>query len=210
MTRDEAVVQIQRLLGLRTDLTSEIIGALKDEQVELESRPILPWFLISEISSISTVSGEERVQVPTDFIREVDGDALYRYDSSGPTWTALVKDDVEYLRGYYAGATGAPKAYALEGKYFRLFPTPDDSYTLKLVYYKEDSKLDTNIENNWLKYAPALLIGGAGLRVAEYIRDKDAISIFQAMQADAFRRLDIEDTARDMANRNTLFIAGGA
>ena len=76
-------------------------------------------------------------------------------------WTPLPKDSLEILRDTYPGE-GTPKAYALDNRYYRIFPTPDASYKLKHIYYKQDTSLSTNIENQWLKYAPFLMIGVAG------------------------------------------------
>ena len=209
MLRDEAVARIQRILGYRTDKTSEIIDALVDAQVNLEKEPIKPWFLLTEIASINTVAGDERVPVPSDFLLEYEDDALFKYDSAAlPAykWVPLRKDHLQVLRHDFSGS-GAPRAYSLDGDYFRLFPTPDAIYTLKQIYYAEDASLTANIENGWLKNIPDLLIGIAGIKMAGPIRDASALKIFVDMERSSRTRLFQANEARQHTNHE--YVMGG-
>jgi len=212
MTRAEAVTLIQRQLAFRTNLEDEIIAELQAAQIQLEAEAIKPWFLVSEDSYIDTTSDEQRVAVPSDFIEEVD-EAVLRYvpdDVSGDDPEIdLIKGDYDELRKTYSDEdtgtveAGAPEAYALLGNYFRIFPTPDDTYTLHMIYYKQDTTLSTNVENNWLKYVPYLLMGVAGQQIAGGpLRDKDAFAIFQSWEAKGRDALMRKNTSRDVANRN--------
>ena len=137
MTRDEAVTRIQRTLGFTTANTTEIRDALQDSQVELERSAELPWFLLSEVASISTVKDEERILLPTDFLREWEDDALWYFngtaDLDADKWVPLTKDDIQFLRGHRPSTGPPPEAYAIDGLYFRIFPTPDAVYTLKQI-----------------------------------------------------------------------------
>lgn len=208
MLRDDAVARIKRRLLYRSGSTidADIVNALQDAQVRLEGRPFLPWFLVSEVSSILTTSGEERIPLPTGFIREIEQDALWYYNSAAATdeqWTPLMKDDLDALRSAYPGV-GAPKAYALLDDYFRIFPTPDAAYTLKMIFYKEDTVLDTNVENGWLLHAPWLMIGEAGADIAASLGMEKAEMRFDKQAADAVRDLFIETTAREEAGRSRV------
>ena len=184
MTRDEAVNRIQVLLGFRTDLVTVIQNALLDAQVEIEMEPELPWFLQTEVAFSPTVDGEERKELPDDFIKEIDEDALWLYQAEledDEQWTPLIKEDISLLRRKLP-ASGPPRAYAIDGRYFRLFPKPDGVYILKLMYFAKDDTLTTNIENRWLKYAPSILIGVAGKKVASAARDTTAHAEFADME----------------------------
>jgi hypothetical protein len=197
-------------MAFRTNLDSEIIDALQDAQVELERGPTLPWFLEAEVSSISTVSGEERVKLPSDFIREWDDDPLWYYNASaadvGDVWVPLAKDELEILRETYPGS-GAPLGYNLDAKYFRLFPTPDAIYVLKMIYYKHDQVLSTNIENLWLEHYPLLLVGMAGGALTSGTRDKDGITLFAKMEIKNRRIMIIDTEARTHASKR--YVMGG-
>ncbi len=210
MNRATAVSRIQLKLGFRTDQETNIINALQDAQAKLELRPLLPWFLRSEMSEETTTIGEERLAIPTDFLREDEENALWLFDSAASddedVWTELIKDDESVLRNKFPGS-GTLKAYAIRGLYFILFPTPDAVETVKLVHFKGDALLDTNIENNWLKYASDLMIGLAGKDIATTLRDADAIAIFKDMITEGQEQLAIDTEAR--RHENQRYIIGG-
>ncbi len=210
MFRDVARARIQQTLGFRGDKEAEIIAALQDAQVMLERGAELPWFLLSEVASITTSDGEERVPLPTDFLREWEDDPLWYFTAGtggdADTWTELAKDDLALLRSKYPGE-GAPIAYALDVKYFRIFPTPDATYTLKIMYFKTDAVLTTNIENQWLTYFPYLVMGEAGQLLASGLRDANAIAVFQDWTAKGNARMIIENEARMHASHG--YVMGG-
>lgn len=207
MTRSEAVAEMQRVLGFRTDLADTCVTQLILAQDRLERSAILPWFLLSEDSTITTLASEPRIVIPSDFLRECEDDALWRYnpeaESGEEQWTKLVKDDLDYLREVYPD-TGKPTHYALSGGYFWLLPTPDDIYTIRQRYFAKGASLATDIENSWLKYAPELLIGEAGLPLAASLRDADAATEFGRKRTEGNARLVIDETARAMANRRLV------
>lgn len=203
MDRDAAVALIARRLGNRTDLNSDIVTELGYSQTILEQdAAITPWFLTSERSTASTTADEERIELPSDFLREYEYGTLWVYDSTeDDPWIELAKDDYDDLVSYHKGATGQPVSYALVGKYFRLFPTPDDAYTLKMIYIKQDDALSAgSTENEWLKYAPYLLCGHTGMAMAAYLQNKIAYAMFEKMEADARKRLLVENASREVAN----------
>lgn len=212
MMRDDAVTRMRRYLGFNPRLdTAILVDALKDAQQELENRPELPWFLITEVATISTTQGESRVALPADFIREYEQEALYIYDSSEGKWTPLEKRDADQLRKKFkddSDSEDEPKFYALDGSYYRLYPVPDAVYTLKSVYYAQDTVLDSDVENNWLKFAPNLMIGLAGMFVTKGTRDQQAKMEFQELAQLGGSQLDREMEARDTANRR--YVMGGS
>ena len=210
MTRDEAVALIQQQMAFRTTLATEIVTNLQAAQVLLEQEPVKPWFLIAEDSYIRTEADEERVPVPDDFLEEVD-EAVLRYVPDDLTEEAevdLVKDEYDVLRKNYADSdtgtisTGPPEAYCLLGNYFRIFPTPDDDYLIRMIYYKQDDLLTSNIENGGLKYAPFLLLGRAGQMIETPVRDPTAHAEFVRWEAQGRAVLTNKAVAREMAGRS--------
>lgn len=201
MNRDAAVGWVQHNLGRRTDLVTECQNALIAAQVALEGEDFLPWFLRTEVATATTTAGEERVAAPDDFIREWEEDALYILDSDSE-WVRLTKNELGALRDAYKGvAADFPVDYALDGFYFRLFPTPDDIYTLKMIFYAHDTALSTNIENKWLKYAPWMVIGRAVTIMAPGLRDKVAQAEGPRIEAEAKNRLVRSSEALDHTSR---------
>lgn len=210
MIRDAAVSRVKRGLGFSTNRDAVIVEALQDAQQTLEQLDDLPWFLKTEVSTISTVSGEERVPIPSDFLRENEDDAMYYFNASAvedvDKWVELVKDDADLLRKVLSG-TGSPEAYALSGEYFRIFPTPDDVYPLRMIYFQQDTLLTTNIENLWLKHFPLLLVGEAGADIAQSLHDQGATQRFQLLAAQQRVFLFKANQARQHENRR--YVMGG-
>jgi len=207
MLRTEAVATIQQTLGFRSDKATQIVTALQQAQAQLERSPTLPWFLLTEVTSVSTVADEERVPVPCDMLREWHDDPLWYFNGTAPQdadkWVPLAKDSLKYLREIYPGE-GTPIAYSIDKLYFRIFPTPDAIYTLKQIYFKEDELLTSDIENDWLKYMPELVIGKAGRKLAIGLRDQIALQEFKVIEAEAQRVMRIENFARFEATRNRI------
>lgn len=209
MNRDDAVARIQQTFGFRTDRNTEIVDALQDAQVILEEGETLPFFLLSEISSVTTTKDEERVKLPTDFLREYESDPLWYFDSAAADadkWTALVKKDLLYLRETYP-AGGKPIAYHLDEAYYRIFPTPDDVYTLKHKYFQKDVVLTTNVENLWLKNIPYLMIGEAGQLISPGFRDSKGEATFEKWRERGLRRLFVLN--EDRKHNSRRYIMGG-
>lgn len=211
MTRDEGVAHIQMQLAFRTTLASSIILQLQLAQTMLEAGPTLPWFLLTEEAYTRTTAGDERIPVPDDFIEEVDEiDFKYIPDTISDTnpEVRLVKDEYDVLRkNYFDSSTGItrvgpPEAYALLGEYFRIFPTPDDDYLVKMPYYANATSLVTNVENGWLKHVPYLLLGKAGKQIAGGpLRDTQAYQIFDGWEKEGRAILAAKKVSRELANR---------
>lgn len=214
MTRDEAVAAIKLQLGFRANQDANIVTCLKQAQQQLELQPVKPWFLVSEDSYIRTTADEDRLPLPSDFLEEVD-DAVFKYVPDGSEGIAdeveLIKDEYDVLRrNFKQTVSGAPEAYCLIGSYFRIFPLPDDEYLIRMIYYKQDTVLSTNVENGWLKYAPYVLMGKAGQLIAGGpLRDAEAFKIFQGWEAQGVLALNGQNVSRSMANRR-LQIGGPA
>jgi hypothetical protein len=203
MTRDQAVARIKRHLGFKQTLDTEIVEELQDAQIDLELRPGKPWFLLSEESTTTTTPNDDRVLVPADMLEEhEDGGLEYVPSDPDELPVKLKKDEWQVLKkNFRETANGPPKAYALVGQYFRLLPPPDLAYTLRFIYYKKALLLTSNIENEWLKYAPRLLMGIAGMKIAGGpIRDTVAYNLFQGWEQQGTVALINQNTAREMAN----------
>jgi hypothetical protein len=86
------------------------------------------------------------------------------------------------------------------GEYIRLWPSPDQDYSFRLYYFRKDVRLDTNIENDWLRNASQLLWALAGEAVAVNIRDTAAVQYFSGKAQEATVELFRTHVARQEAN----------
>lgn len=202
MLRDEAITLMQLQLGFRTDQVTNLITALKTAQIKLERDAIKPWFLLSdEVTFTTTADATFRSELPADFIMESEDHKLTYYpDDTELDPVSLKKIAFDWGKEYYKYSEGPPEAYALAGNYFYIFPIPDDVYTIKWQYFAQDMVLDTNIENNWLKYISYYLMGEAGLLIATPLRNAAAIQQFTQWRTEGKIQLYRENEARAYAN----------
>lgn len=214
MNVDAAVTLVKQRLGNRVDsLDAQIVTEMVLAQTILEGSDFLPWFLLTEFSVNTTTANEERVPLPSNFLREYEEGSLYVYDSTqSDPWIELGKEDDETLRADtdLVGTTGQPKKYSVTGNYIRLKPTPDTTYTLRMLYYKYDTAPESGgAENQWLKYAPDWLIAQTVVQMARNLQmPQDKVANFEVDLGKGYRRVRVADSARGAANRN--YVMGGA
>jgi hypothetical protein len=231
MDRDTAVSRIANKVGFRTDINSLIIAALQDAQEEIERLDSLPWFLLSENTpfvitpDVPATATPKEFPLPTGFIREVDwrdGNLRYQQFQPGPT-IFLEKMDLLKAENYFFGrrlirwnvnieiietedtqfTPGTPFVYVLRENTVRIYPGPDKIYNLLWDFYIHDPRVDgANLTNNWLNFAPWLLIGKAGLLVASDLRDNEAVGYFQGIEQRAQTSLLAQMIERERAGRS--------
>lgn len=206
-TRDEIVEIIQERLGQRsgTALETQILREIKAAQRRVESRPFLPWFLLTSVGlhiwtspSVTTIPG---------YIRDRDeGDSIY-VQNSDLTYTALVKDDYDHLmdnpdlNGLTVRGRGKPQFYSRVGRNLYMFPYPDVAYWFTIHYFKQDDELSAGTPTNlWTTYAPEVIINEAGYMVARALREKDATKFFQE---------DLIRALQDMENQHIAYNEAG-
>jgi len=214
MTRAELVAEIRKKLGYNTGLTeSYITDAIDNAQDMMEDMPESPWFMTQELQSLATIADTETVALPTDFKREIEEAELWYYDSTATEpWTELAKGSIPELRHYYSNVTQTsykPKAYAVSASNIYIFPEPDAVYVLKWTYMGALTKMAADGDTNgWSLYAPYVLIGKAGMLLADNNRDKIGRGVFEKIYAEAYQRLWRMNEAREHAGQT--YQRGGA
>lgn len=187
MLRSLAVARIQQGLGFRSDRATEIITALQEEQRDLERGKTLPKFLLLEDQALTLAATANAVALPATFLRR--SNILISYISPYSTRPRFIpwRDYGAAARDYGAFNPGGPAAVSIRKSTLWFEPLSDRAYSLTWTYYKKADLLTTDIENAWLAAdnSPELLIGGAGLRMALDMRNKDAVQVFSVMQQKA-------------------------
>jgi hypothetical protein len=200
MTRDEAVAEVRKGLGFRpseTSLNDNIVAELKAAQRDLEQGKSLPWFLLQENVSVTLPAGNYTIPLPVGFIREEESQPL-RYIEENDRQVRVVRRVLwDAISAYRHAAPGAPKVYVILNTTVYFLPPTDKNYNFFWSYYKTDTVLTTNITNQWLTFAPDLMIGEAGRRIAMKLRDSEAIAVFDSMRKDARVALFAEQVVRD-------------
>lgn len=211
-------------LGNRTKLKTDgtILTELQQTQGELEkgaaARGEIPWFLKNDIfDSGSALANDatnlDRIDMPSNFLREFDGGTLWQYDSSETNpWIELKKaPDIESLlaaRDGYSSLTGVSTAYVIEGSYIVLGPLyPDSVKSYRWAYYKKDTVISTSPDtaNLWLTHAPEVLMHHACINLAAFhLQNPQLAASFDALYKTAAANLAYETLQRQEANSEAV------
>jgi hypothetical protein len=86
--------------------------------------------------------------------------------------------------------------------HWALAPTPDDDYSLQIIYYSRIQPLDiTNQENLLTREAPQALLYGTLLQAQGFIKNADKLAMWKGYYDEAINALKGEDQKR-MIDRN--------
>lgn len=212
MNFGEAVANVAKKLGNRTDLNSSIETEMQLAQAELEATRTLPWFLLKEFYTDLSASAE-KVEVPTDFLREYEEGALWLEDATTTpsTFTVLQKTSFDTLRGVETSGESdeVPTYYSLVGGEFHLAPISASAERLRIVCYVRGDALASSTDTNvWLDNNPEMLIAKTGMRMAQYLRSTELFAMFQSQYIEAVQSQEIVNVAREMDNFEGLMGGG--
>jgi len=219
MLRDAFVDILQKRLGsnfddsLRQDIINEMVFV---QENILEGDIFKPWFLVSEESSNSTIVGDERVLLPSDFLAVWEYGGLSRYDASlDDPYVEMIREDWDEI-AECLNYSGKPTHWDIAGQYLLMRPLADDVYPLRWWYFKRAASLagpygdiPTNIENEWLEWASDWFLGEVGAVIAEqYLQmTESAIQKFQVQAARGRERLRLKNV--DMEETQKRRVMGG-
>lgn len=116
-----------------------------------------------------TISGQT-ASLPTSFLQ-----ARRLYLNSNPVQIINYINPDQYWRTYLSTASGKPTRYTIEGENLVFGPTPDTTYTGKILYYKKFDALSSDSDTNWLlTNAPGAYLHGALIELYDYVKDFEA------------------------------------
>ena len=194
----------------RSDLTSEISGDFivlteKDFNSKLRIRKMIT-------TDSSFTIDAETVALPSGFLQVRDF-----YILNGGVKYALkyiTPAQMDQIKG--GSTTGQPSTFTILGDNFRFAPSPSDSYTGVLNYYKEfDPLSDSNTTNYILTNHPAIYLYGSLYHAANFLGgiDPQRLQQWQRMYETAMERLDRNDREDQYGNapmqqRTDVTVAG--
>ena len=204
MIADNFISSMVRRLGNRTDLQDDLLEIMNEvKETTLEKQAWYPWFLEHDTADdpahLTTVPGSEVVVLPARYLAQVEDSDVYLLDANGAEESALKK--MFYADMVFSlGASDAPRAYALRGNTMRVRGIPTKAQNIRMQYYQSDDDFTGRYENNWLKYASAVLYGEVGLVCADkYVKDYEMAARFQQDAVRAWAELARENAARQEA-----------
>ena len=91
-------------------------------------------------------------------------------------------------------STGMPVIYTIEGNNLVVAPSPDTSYTGKLLSFKKlDGLTDTNATNWLITNSPATYLAAVMLELAVFTKDRDETMYYQRQLAGRVNGLNTQD-----------------
>lgn len=113
----------------------------------------------------------------------------------------------EYCRNYWPDdtQTGAPRFYAdYDYSNWLIVPTPATSAPFEVLYYEQPPYLDDNNQTNWwTEYAPNALLYAALLEAAPFLKNPEAIQIWEGFYNRTLASLNGEDL-RQIVDRGII------
>lgn len=176
----------------RDDLTAKIPDfiVLAEAQMNAELRH---W----RMEKRATASLDSQyTAVPDDFIQPV------RFSIVGTTISSLSQTDsktITDLRTANNNPSGRPTEYSILDGSIEVYPTPDATYTLELLYYEKLDALNSGNPTNWvLTTYPNAYLYGSLLHSAPYLMEDQRINTWAQ-----FYQKAIDDINQEAVNSKT-------
>jgi hypothetical protein len=137
-----------------------------------------PRMEVRSTTTVDTLSNEpEFITLPSDF------QTMRRVRLSGvtgkPRLSFMSQTQLEDYRYRIDNITGQPVYFAIVGDELELAPTPNENYTLEMVYRANIPALTASNTTNWLlTLAPDLYLYGTLLETAPYIKEDGRIAVW--------------------------------
>ena len=194
MTFDEIVGILVSRLGRRPDMKAKIeseILYVQREVIEKEEN-FVPWLLIQDdLDPVSFSSGDEYVDMPSDFLAPYEFGFAYLENSAGVILPNPLKSrtyDQLLIRGVDESntvVTGDPTHYALVGRRMYLRPSPTRSGTIHLKMYATQDAINskTAATHPILAHASGWLLNATGALIAQNTQNTRQQLIFEGLAA---------------------------
>lgn len=166
LARDQDTTLIARLPTFIQFFEGQINRSLFVRQMEQRST-----------TTINTGSTEpEFISLPSDFqsMRRVRLSSV----SCKPSLAFKSGVQLEEYRTGSSNVTGQPAYFSVMGSELELAPTPDQNYTIEMVYRQNIPALASNATNWLLTLAPDLYLYGSLLHSAPYIKEDGRIQVW--------------------------------
>ena len=132
---------------------------------------------VRSTTTVDTASTEpEFISLPTDFqsMRRIRLSSV----SGKPHLDFKSGAQLDEYRTMSGDVTGQPLFFTIFGSEIELAPTPDDDYTIEMVYRQNVPALASNSTNWLLTLAPDIYLYGALLESAPYIKEDARIQVW--------------------------------
>ena len=130
------------------------------------------------------------------FVLPVDWLETARFHVTGdqPSRLELTSmDDMLQMRELNANTGGKPTHYAHIGDQLEVFPTPNATYNVELLYYQKIPALSDSNATNWLLTAhPDVYLYGALMQAAPYLDADQRLQVWAGLYGSAVNSINAE------------------
>lgn len=159
----------------RQDLTDKIPTFIELAEIRLNRDLRLRQTLQNSIYTM--VARTKEVPAPKDFLEMKD-----QHLNTQPITNLGFQSTSSFFRNGLVNTIGKPKFYTQVSQNFTYAPTPDSDYEVEMTYYKKPTLMsDTNPSNEYLIYAPDLLLYAALAEAAPYLMDDARLATWQLL-----------------------------
>jgi hypothetical protein len=171
----------------RQDLTASIPTFIALAEARI-SRDLSHW---KQEKRVTTTFNERYELIPNDFI-----EAKSLHHADGGRIMTMAATEMNERRGDVDYVAGKPTGVTLTAGQFELFPTPDEAYSVSLLYRGRIPALSADNTSTWLLLdAPDVLLYAALGQSAPYLKDDARLSVWAALYQSAVDALNAESKA---------------
>jgi hypothetical protein len=171
----------------RQDLTASIPTFIALAEARI-SRDVAHW---KQEKRVDTTFNERYELIPTDFI-----EARSLQHADGGRIMTMAATEMHERRGGVNYAAGKPTGVRLTAGQFELYPTPDEAYSVSLLYRARIPALADDNTSTWLLLdAPDVLLYGALGQSAPYLKDDARLTVWAALYQSSVDALNAESNS---------------
>lgn len=188
-TYDELKTAIADFLN-RDDLASAVPNFIALAEADIQ-RKVRHWR--QEKRSTAELDTQYSA-IPADFL-----EIIRFHVTSGDTKPLELISQAELLdrKRKNLNTSGAPSYYALTAGELEVYPVPDATYDVELYYFSRVPALSDSATTNWLlTYFPDVLLYGALVHSAPYLKDDGRIAVWASLYQNA---IDAINTSSEKA-----------
>ena len=177
----------------RDDLTAIIPAFIEMAEAQM-NRDLRHWRM--EKRSVGDVDSEYSA-LPSDWIETI---SLHVNGDGTSTLNLQSREAVANRRAKTEDETGRPTLYTHAAGSIELFPTPDKTYEIELLYYAKIDALSSSTATNWLlDEAPDVYFVRALIHSAPYLQEDARAGTWASMYSAAVQKLNSASDAAKMS-----------
>ena len=170
----------------RDDLTSVIPDFITLNEADMDRR-IRHWRMEKRVTA--TVDGQYTGLVG-DYLEAI------RFAVTGSEYERvelISQADMQQRRFANADTKGVPQYYAITDGQLELYPTPDGTYTVEMLYYGQIPPLSDSTTTNWLlTHYPDVYLYGSLIHAAPYLGDDQRAGTWGSLYQSALDAINKE------------------